>query len=59
MELTEEQFERRRAVIYDLICDKQYVPMKKKEIASLLQIPKEEREELQKILESLLGRGKD
>lgn len=58
MELTEEQFERRRAVIYDLICDKQYVPMKKKEIASLLQIPKEEREELQKILESLLEEGK-
>ena len=36
-------FERRKAVIYDMICDKQYVPMKKKEIAALLQIPKEER----------------
>ncbi|HIR26936.1 MAG TPA: ribonuclease R [Candidatus Choladousia intestinigallinarum] len=58
MGLTEEQFERRRALIYDLICDRHYVPMKKKEIASLLQIPKEERDSLQMVLESLMEEGK-
>ena len=58
MERTEEQFERRKAVIYDMICDKQYVPMKKKEIAALLQIPKEERDGLKEVLDRLLEEGK-
>ncbi len=50
----EEQFERRKKVLYDLICDKQYVPMKIKEIAMLLQIPKEQREMLREVLDALV-----
>ncbi len=51
-------FEKRKKVIYDLICDDLYVPMKLKEIAILLQIPKEQREELREVLESLEADGK-
>ena len=42
-------------VIYDLICDDLYVPMKLKEIAMLLQIPREQRNELKEVLEALEG----
>lgn len=47
-----------KKMIYDLICSKNYVPMKAKEIAVLLQIPKSSRHELQDILESLEDEGK-
>lgn len=36
-------FEKRKKLIYDFICDEFYVPMKFKEIAMLLQVPKEAR----------------
>ena len=42
-ERMEHTFEKRKKVIYDLICDDLYVPMKLKEIAMLLQIPREQR----------------
>lgn len=51
-------FEKRKKVIYDLICDDLYTPMKLKELAMLLQVPKEQREELRQILESLEAEGK-
>ena len=35
-----QNFEKRKKVIYDFICDDMYVPMKIKEIAIVLQIPK-------------------
>lgn len=47
-----------KKTIYDLICSKNYVPMKAKEIAVMLQIPKNRRRELQEILESLEDEGK-
>ena len=53
-----EQFERRKKVLYDMICDRQYVPMKIKEIAILLQVPKEKREELREVLDALVLEGK-
>ena len=37
-------FEKRKKVIYDLICDDLYVPMKFKELAMLLQVPREQRD---------------
>ena len=37
-ERMEHTFEKRKKVIYDLICDDLYVPMKLKEIAMLLQL---------------------
>ena len=53
-----EIFEKRKKMIYDFICDEFYVPMKIKEFAILLQVPKEERGELKKILDALEAEGK-
>lgn len=53
-----EQFERRKKVLYDMICDKQYIPMKIKEIPILLNVPKDSREELRKVLDALVLDGK-
>ncbi|MDO4323250.1 MAG: ribonuclease R [Lachnospiraceae bacterium] len=53
-----DQFERRKKVLYDMICDKQYFPMKIKEIAVLLQIPKENRQDLKEVLDALITDGK-
>ena len=50
--------EKRKKVIYDLICDDLYVPMKFKELAMLLQVPKDQRNELREILEALEAEGK-
>lgn len=58
MALEEEQFIRRKKVLYDMICDKQYFPMKIKEIAILLQIPKEQRQSLKEVLDALVLEGK-
>jgi ribonuclease R len=49
-------FEKRKKVIYDFICDDFYVPMKFKEIAMILQVPKEQRDELRAVLEALARR---
>lgn len=57
-ERMEHTFEKRKKVIYDLICDDLYVPMKLKEIAMLLQIPREQRHELKEVLEALEADGK-
>ena len=50
--------EKRKKVIYDLICDDLYVPMKFKELAMLLQVPKDQRTEFREILETLEAEGK-
>ena len=54
----EEQLERRKKVIFDMLNDKQYVPMKLKEMAMLLQIPQENRSELKAVLDALILEGK-
>ena len=51
-------FEKRKKVIYDFICDDLYVPMKAKEIAAVLQVPKEQREDLRAVLDALEAEGK-
>ena len=51
-------FEKRKKIIYEFICDEFYVPMKLKELAILLQVPKEERIELKKIMDVLEAEGK-
>ncbi len=50
--------EKRKKVICDLVNDDMYVPMKEKELAMLLQVAKEEREEFRHILQELLEEGK-
>ena len=54
----EKTFEKRKKVIYDLICDEHYVPMKFKELAMLLQVPREQRDELKEVLKALEEEGK-
>lgn len=51
-------FEKRKKLIYDFICDEFYVPMKLKELAILLQVPKDQRKELKAIMDSLEAEGK-
>ena len=53
-----DKFEQRKRTIYELMCDELYVPMKVKEIAVLLDVPKTLRGELQEVLDSLLAEGK-
>lgn len=51
-------FEERKKIIYEFINDPHYVPMKQKELAVLLQVAKEDRDELGRVLETLLSEGK-
>lgn len=48
----------RKKMIYDFICDDLYVPMKTKEMAILLNVPKSQRYELQEVLDALVADGK-
>lgn len=50
-------FKKRKKTINDLIHDKHYVPMKAKEIAILLDIPKENRADLMEVLDALVAEG--
>lgn len=54
----DKSFEKRKKVVSDLMNDSLYVPMKFKELAMLLQVPKELRDELRLVLESLEAEGK-
>ena len=54
----DQTFEKRKKVLYDFICDDFYIPMKIKEIAIVLQIPKEQRGELKEVLDALEAEGK-
>lgn len=53
-----EEFIRRRQLILDVMREKAYVPMKIKELAILLDIPRDKRGELARVVESLLEEGK-
>lgn len=53
-----ELLKKRKQVLEELMDDKQYVPMKIKELAILLQIPREKREELKEVLDELIAEGK-
>ena len=50
--------DKRRKVICDLVRDPLYVPMKEKELAMFLQVAKEDREELRRVLQELLAEGR-
>ena len=53
-----ELLKERKQTIYDIICDEFYVPMKVKEIAIMLNVPKSQRSELQEVLDALVADGK-
>ena len=54
----DQTFEKRKMIIYEFICDDMYVPMKLKELAILLQVPKEQRSELKAVMDALEAEGK-
>ena len=54
----DQTFEKRKKVILDFIRDDLYVPMKIKEMAIVLQIPREQRDELKQVLDALVEEGK-
>ncbi len=56
--MTEEVLKQRKEMLTQLIQDKTYVPMKLKELAMLLNVPKHQREELKEVLDILVSEGK-
>lgn len=50
--------DKRKKVIMDLVAAEFYVPMKEKELAVMLQVSKEDRSELNRLLNELLAEGK-
>ena len=53
-----ELFEQRKQTLLELMGDKIYVPMKLKELSMLLQVPREERNQLLEVLDALVQEGK-
>ena len=56
--MTQELLQERKEMIYSFICDELYVPMKVKEMAAVLNVPKTQRGELQEVLDALIADGK-
>ena len=56
--MSREELEKRKKTVYELISSDFYVPMKIKEMAIFMEIPKEQREELKEVLDALLLEGK-
>ncbi len=50
--------EEKKKIIYEFICDARYVPMKQKELAIVLQVSRERRQELAQALDELVAEGK-
>lgn len=48
----------KKQLLHEVITNKSYRPMKFRELAGLLQVPKEERDDLKLVLDSLLSEGK-
>lgn len=56
--MEKEALEQRKQMLTELMQDKAYVPMKAKELAMLLNIPKTQRGELMEVLDALVAEGK-
>ena len=56
--MNKELLQERKKMIYDFICDELYVPMKAKEMAIVLNVPKSQRGELMEVLDALVADGK-
>lgn len=56
--MTEDVLKQRKEMLTALFQDKTYVPMKLKELAMLLDVPKHQREELKEVLDILVAEGK-
>lgn len=58
IDMANKETDKRKKVILDLMEEEFYVPMKEKELAVMLQVSKEDRTELNRILNELLAEGK-
>lgn len=56
--MTEELLKQRKETMQKLIQDPTYVPMKLKELAMLLGVPREQRDELKEVMDALVAEGK-
>lgn len=56
--MDKEILQERKKTIYQFICDELYVPMKAKEMAMVLNVPRHQRGELQEVLDALKAEGK-
>ncbi len=56
--MEKEILDHKKQLLYEVITNKAYRPMKFRELAGLLQVPKNERDELKLVLDSLMSDGK-
>ncbi|MDD5936503.1 MAG: ribonuclease R [Clostridiales bacterium] len=56
--MEKEILEHKKQLLYDVITNKSYRPMKFRELSGLLQVPKNERDDLKLVLDSLISDGK-
>ena len=56
--MEEKLLNERKKIILDIINSEEYIPMKLKELAIILNIPKDRRSELEEVLDALLAEGK-
>ncbi len=56
--MEKELLNQRKQIILDIINDDNYIPMKIKELAIVLNVPKEDREDLEEVLKELLAEGR-
>ena len=56
--MSKEIEEKRKKIICELVQEEMYSPMKEKEMAAFMQVPKSEREEFRRILDELLAEGR-
>jgi ribonuclease R len=54
----DEQYRKRKKMVYDFLCDEKYVPMKVKELAIVLGVKKDDRPVLAQILAELVDEGR-
>lgn len=57
-EKPDEELEEKRTMLEELFAGKQYKPMRFKELAAFLQVPKESKHELKETLDQLISQGK-
>jgi ribonuclease R len=53
-----ETFERRKNMIYEYVSRDEYTPLKMKELAGFLSVPKQEKEDFQEVINTLISEGK-
>lgn len=58
MIMTEELLKERKKMMMELISDQSYMPMRLKELAMLLNIQKQQRDELKEVMDALVSEGK-